>query len=164
MRTLLMLAPLLLAGCGARYDGTWLLHLKLTENTEDPEDVGYEQDAYAYIYALTGGLSAFDLGDPVMTGTIDGKAFDFEYTLGESYTYDGCTESYENSMTISGEFTPDLGMDGEVELTYVATDCQEEPFGYGLRYEMTGLLLNANEGEHPQGGLAFGYFGGGGTY
>lgn len=164
MRTLLMFAPLLLAGCGSRYDGTWLVHFELTDSTEDPDAVGAEQDGYAYVYALTGGLTAFDMGDPVLTGTIDGKSFEFEYTLGSSYTIEGCTTSSEESMKISGDFTPDLGMEGELEYTYVAADCQEEPDGWNLRYDLTGLLLNANEGEHPQGGLAFGYFGGGGTY
>lgn len=167
MTRLLLLVPLL-AACNS-HDGSWLLRLSLKDSTDEDAPTVYEVDAIGTLYGLGGGQTAFDLGAEMpLVGIVDGSEFQFSYSYGISGTDENCALlAQETSFSFEGEFTSDLGLEGEISMKdeISVQDC--DPYEGEVQenvFDVTGTYINAGEGDHPQGSFAFGGFSGGGQY
>ncbi|MFZ5478165.1 MAG: hypothetical protein ACOZNI_15470 [Myxococcota bacterium] len=167
MRTLL-LSTLLLSGCST-WEGSWLLEVLLAEDSGNPDpQITYSpSQSYAVFYKMADGTAAAQVAgmDGLMTGAVDGKSFSFEQELSASYSSEDC-KAYvaTESGTFEGELTADGGLDGTLRaLSKVdVVDCPA--FGGDSserewRYEVTGVHVSANDGEHVGSTVSWGYAG-----
>ena len=160
----MVLSPFFLfIGCSA-YEGTWLLELIVTKS-DNQDQMGQSDQLTAEITALADGNYAMSLGGTQLIGSIAGNTFSFERKLGNTYSGPQCDEYVEEtSVEISGSFTADLGLDGDVVSKQTASvkDCTiAQESESKLEYSLTGLKLNVNPDLHTSGGLTWGYNSGG---
>ena len=128
MRTFLPFA-FLLAGCSSLFsshDGTYLLTSRLVGDSCDPEnpDIGEESQAFVSMYKTSQSL-VLDIGGTLLTGEkASGQDFEVSWSTGYTTSFDGC-DSYrsDDSLTVTGTFTSDLGFEGTAKSTsLVAVD------------------------------------------
>jgi hypothetical protein len=170
----LPLLPVVLVGCSgvfAPHDGTYLLTSELNADSCYPENpsIGQKSTALVSLYRTSDGGLALDLGGSILTGeAAKNSEFELSWAQSTSYSYDGC-DRYESggSVTVEGTFQADLGFDGTATSTErtVSEGCpddEEETCSY--RYAITAVKLDAARGRRPTGSIAWGYFGGSGSY
>lgn len=161
---MLLLSSLFLAGCNT-WQGSWLLtvHLEeLSSDTEGTTEYGNEQ-VLAVCYALADGSAAADIaGLEILVGAVDGESFAFEYSETSNYSSDSCgQESHTTKYTFDGDITADGGLTGSITGTSSTEldDCgRDEPEDSSYRYDVVGVHMNADDHEHPEASISWGYF------
>jgi hypothetical protein len=160
-------------GCSgsSAYDGTYQVKLKLKdwECNDDalaPYPANYEATSSGVmsVYHTKEGTVVFDMGSSILTGTRDGTTFIAAHDYASEDQACG-TESIENSATLTGEFTKDLGMLAQLQsATEVQRSGCKGTTDYDLtceeEWEITGFRINNTPGIDPndaESGANWGY-------
>ncbi len=139
-----MILPLLLVGCGASWDGTWLFSLVLDE--EEQERSGTRSDEMTSLTTLEDGRVLAQSDRFTLTGSVQDEAASFAFESSYAVSDRECNYHWTNSVTLEGTLSYGV-FEGRYVEKQTTSSCEGED-SERTQYIAQGLRLDGDPSAH----------------